>query len=150
MRMVKTAVQQAEALALEARRHIGRGEHERALELLRRSVEAAPGRARAELDTAELARRLGRLDLAVHHYRRASAAYTQSGFLRQAATPLRIALNVEQSRLPESASAFARISRELAEALVAQGFGADAQQTLRTSARVFAERGLPVPAELAG
>jgi hypothetical protein len=146
--MARSTIQEAEALALEARRLIGRGDHERALDLLVKSTQALPGRARVELDTAELARRLGRLDLAVQHYRRASAAYAQTGFLRHAATPLRIALNVEQSRLPASAEAFAKISRELAEALVAQGFGADARHTLRTSAQVFAERGLPVPAEL--
>jgi hypothetical protein len=107
-----------------------------------------PGRARVELDTAELARRLGRLDLAVQHYRRASAAYAQTGFVRHAATPLRIALSLEQSRLPGSAPSYARIARELAEALVAQGFGADARHTLKTTAQAFAERGLPVPAEL--
>ena len=146
--MARTPVQEAEALVLEARRFIGRGDHARALDLLRKSVELSPGRARVELDTAELARRLGQLDLAVQHYRRASAAYAQTGFLRHAATPLRIALNVEQARLPQSATAFAQISRELAEALVAQGFGADARHTLNASAQVFAERGLPVPAEL--
>jgi hypothetical protein len=148
--MARSAVQEADALVLEARRLIGRGEHAKALELLQRSAEVLPGRARVELDTAELARRLGRLDLAVHHYRRASAAYAQTGFLRHAATPLRIALNVEQSRLPASTTAFVQLARELAVALVAQGFGADAQHTLKTSAQVFAERGLPVPAELAG
>jgi tetratricopeptide (TPR) repeat protein len=148
--MARSPLQEAEALILEARRLIGRGDHAKALELFQRSAETLPGRAKVELDTAELARRLGRLDLAVHHYRRASAAYTRTGLLRHAATPLRIALNVEQSRLPASAGVFAQIARELAEALVAQGFGADARHTLRTSAQVIAERGLPVPAELMG
>ena len=127
---------------------LARGDHERALALFQKSADALPGRARVEHDTAELARRLGKLDLAVTYYRRASTAYAQTGALRHAVTPLRIALNLEQSRLPASAETFARISRELAEALVAQGFGADAQHTIQSSARAFAERGMPVPEEL--
>jgi tetratricopeptide (TPR) repeat protein len=143
--VTRTTLQEADAWVLEAKRLLARGEHQRALALLQKSAEALPGRARVEHDTAELARRLGQLDLAVHHYRRASAAYACVGALRHAVTPLRIALNVEQSRLPASAEAFAVISRELAEALVAQGFGADARHTLRTSAQIFVEKGLPVP-----
>ncbi|HEY3494499.1 MAG TPA: hypothetical protein VGK73_07430 [Polyangiaceae bacterium] len=146
--MTRTSLKEADTWFLEAKRLLARGEHDRALQLLQRSAEAVPGRARVEHDTAELARRLGKLDLAVTHYRRASAAYAHTGAWRHAVIPLRIALHVEQSRLPASAAIFARISRELAEALVAQGFGADARHTIQSSARAFAERGMPVPDEL--
>ena len=139
---------EAELWALEAKRMYARGNHDKAFELLRQSAEALPGRPRVELDTAELARRLGHVDLAVHHYRRASVAYAKSGFARHAATPLRTALHLEHARLPGSADAVAVIARELADALVLQGFTADARLVVEQTLALFAERGLPVPEAL--
>jgi tetratricopeptide (TPR) repeat protein len=143
--MTPTRATEAEAWAQQAKRLYARGEHDKALELLKRSTEALPGMPRVELDTAELARRLGRIDVAVEHYRRAAKAYARNGFTRHALAPLRTALSLEQSRLPASAAAVASLSRELAEALVAQGFTADARQVLELSAGAFTERGLPLP-----
>jgi len=101
--MAQVSLEEAEGWAREGRRFHSRGEHHRALELLHRSCEAVPGRSRLELDTAELARRLGKHELAVYHCRRAAAAYQREGFARHALAPLRTALHLEQSRLPESA-----------------------------------------------
>jgi len=126
-----------------------RGNHDKAFELLRQSAEALPGRPRVELDTAELARRLGHLELAVYHYRRASVAYAKSGFARHAATPLRTALHLEHARLPASLESVGVIARELANALVAQGFTADARQVVEQSVATLAEHGLGVPEALA-
>jgi tetratricopeptide (TPR) repeat protein len=139
---------EAEVWAIEAKRQYARGNHEKAFELLRQSAEALPGRPRVELDTAELARRLGHAGLAVYHYRRASIAYAKSGFARHALPPLRTALNFEHSRLPDSAESFALIARDLAEALVGQGFTGDAHQVLQQAAEALASRGLPVPDSL--
>jgi tetratricopeptide (TPR) repeat protein len=146
--MRRTTPSEAEALAIEAKRFHARGEHEKALALLQQSSDALPGRARVELDTAELARRLGQSEVAVRHYRRAATAYAKSGFARQALSPLRTALHIEQSRLPLSATTVAEIARELADALVRQGFAGDARQVIEQSAGAFAERGLPVPEAL--
>jgi tetratricopeptide (TPR) repeat protein len=139
---------EAELWALEAKRLYARGNHDKAFELLRRSAEALPGRPRVELDTAELARRLGYTELAVHHYRRASAAYAKSGFARHALTPLRTALHLEYARLPGSADAVAAIASELAQVLVAQGFTADARVAIEQTITLLTERGLAVPEEL--
>ena len=147
--MTRVTLTEADAWALEAKRLHTRGEHEKALALLRRSCEALPGRARVELDTAELVRRLGKAALAVMHYRRAASAYAQTGQARHALTPLRTALHLEHSRLPASAVEVTIICRELAEALVALGFAGDARQVLDLSVGAFAERGLEVPEELA-
>jgi tetratricopeptide (TPR) repeat protein len=147
--MRRTTPSEADMLALEGKRLHARGEHEKALALLRQSADALPGRARVELDTAELARRLGQVDVAVRHYRRAASAYQQTGFARQGLAPLRTALHLEHSRLPASAEAVLTVARELAEALVAQGFTADARQVLELSAGAFVERGLAVPESLA-
>lgn len=146
--MRSTTPSEAEALAIQAKRFHARGEHEKALALLRQSSDALPGRARVELDTAELARRLGQNEVAVRHYRRAANAYAKSGFARQALAPLRTALNIEQSRLPLSVASVPEIARELADALVLQGFAADARLALEQSAAAFAARGLPVPEAL--
>jgi tetratricopeptide (TPR) repeat protein len=147
--MTRASITEAEAWALEAKRLHARGEHEKALALLRRSCEALPGRARVELDTAELARRLGKADLAVMHYRRAAASYARTGQARHALAPLRTALHLEHSRLPASAAEVTNVCRELVEALVSLGFAGDARQVLELSAGAFAERGLEVPEELA-
>ena len=147
--MRRTTPSEAEALALEAKRFHARGEHEKALALLRQSSDALPGRARVELDTAELARRLGQSEVAVRHYRRAAVAYAQSGFARQALAPLRTALHVELSRLPLSAASVVEITRELADRLILQGFAADARQVVEQGLAAFVERGLGVPDGLA-
>jgi hypothetical protein len=147
--MRRTTPSEAEALAVEAKRFHARGEHEKALALLRQSSDALPGRARTELDTAELARRLGQNEVAVRHYRRAAAAYAKSGFARQGLAPLRTALHIEHSRLPLSTTSVSEIARELADALVRQGFAGDAHQVIELSVGAFVERGLPVPEELA-
>jgi hypothetical protein len=149
-RMARVTLGEAEVWAREGRRFHARGEHHRALELLRRSCEAVPDRSRLELDTAELARRLGKPELAVYHYRRAAAAYLREGFARHALTPLRTALHLEQSRLPDSALSVSTLARELAQALVHLGFAGDAHQVIESSAGAFEERALPVPPELAG
>jgi len=148
--MRRTTPSEAEALAVEAKRFHARGDHEKALALLRQSSDALPGRARIELDTAELARRLGHHDVAVRHYRRAAVAYAQSGFARQALAPLRTALHIEQSRLPLSTVSTVEITRELADRLVLQGFAADARQVVEQSLEAFVERGLGIPDGLAG
>lgn len=147
--MTRVTLSEAEAWAQEARRLHTRGEHEKAFALLRQSCEAQPGRPRVELDTAELARRLGKLDLAVLHYRRAAVAFARSGQPRHALTPLRTALHLEHSRLPGSAREVTTICLELAEALVRLGFAGDARQVIDLSANAFRERQLPVPKELA-
>jgi hypothetical protein len=147
--MTRATITEAEAWSLEAKRLHARGEHGKALALLRQSCEALPGRARVELDTAELARRLGKPELAVLHYRRAATAYARTGQARHALTPLRTALHLEHSRLPVSAAEVTSICRELVDALVALGFAGDARQVLELSAGAFAERGLAVPDELA-
>jgi hypothetical protein len=147
--MRRTTPSEAEALAVEAKRFHARGEHDKALALLRQSSDALPGRARVELDTAELARRLGQNEVAVRHYRRAAVAYAQSGFSRQALAPLRTALHIEQSRLPLSGASVVEITRELADRLVLQGFAADARQVVEQSLGAFVERGLGVPEGLA-
>jgi hypothetical protein len=117
--------------------------------MLCRSCEAAPDRSRLELDTAELARRLGKPELAVYHYRRAAAAYLREGFTRHALAPLRTALHLEQSRLPESAESVTALARDLAQALVNLGFAGDARQVIESSAGAFEERGLGIPPDLA-
>jgi hypothetical protein len=147
--MRRTTPSEAEALAVEAKRFHARGDHEKALALLRQSSDALPGRARVELDTAELARRLGQSEVAVRHYRRAATAYAKSGFARQALAPLRTALHIEHSRLPLSTASVTEIARELADMLVLQGFAADAHQVVELSVGAFVERGLPVPDTLA-
>jgi len=146
--MARVSLEEAESWAKEGRRFHARGEHHRALELFRRSCEAVPGRSRLELDTAELARRLGKPDLAVVHYRRAAAAYLREGFARHSLAPLRTALHLEQSRLPDSAESVTAIAKELAAALVALGFAGDARQVIESSAEAFEERNLEVPKEL--
>ena len=147
--MARVSLEEAEVWAREGRRFHARGEHHKALELFRRSCEAVPDRSRLELDTAELARRLGKPDLAVHHYRRAAAAYLREGLSRHALAPLRTALHLEQSRLPASAQSVTAIAQELAQALVALGFAGDARQVIESSAASFEERGLEVPKDLA-
>jgi len=147
--MARVSLEEAEGWAKEGRRFHARGEHHRALELFLRSCEAVPGRSRVELDTAELARRLGKHELAVSHYRRAAAAYLREGYARHALAPLRTALHLEQSRLPRSAESVTTIARELAQALVNLGFAGDARQVIESSAGAFEERALAVPPELA-
>jgi hypothetical protein len=146
--MARVSLEEAEAWAKEGRRFHARGEHHRALEQFRRSCEAVPGRSRLELDTAELARRLGKPELAVYHYRRAAAAYLREGFARHSLAPLRTALHLEQSRLPASADSVIAIAQELASALVALGFAGDARQVIESSAAAFEERNLEVPNDL--
>lgn len=146
--MARVSLEEAESWAKEGRRFHGRGEHHRALELFRRSCEAAPGRSRLELDTAELARRLGKPELAVEHYRRAAAAYLREGLSRHALAPLRTALHLEQSRLPGSADSVTAVAQELAKALVTLGFAADARQVIESAAHAFEERSLEVPKDL--
>jgi tetratricopeptide (TPR) repeat protein len=147
--MTRASIIEAEAWALEAKRLHARGEHGKALGLLRQSCDALPGRARVELDTAELARRLRKPDLAVLHYRRAATAYARTGQARHALTPLRTALQLEHTRLPTSAAEVTSICQELVDALVALGFAGDARQVLELSASAFAARGLALPDELA-
>jgi tetratricopeptide (TPR) repeat protein len=146
--MTRASITEAEAWALQAKRLHTRGEHEKALALLRRSCEALPGRARVELDTAELARRLGKIELAVAHYRRAAASYARTGQARHSLAPLRTALHLEHSRLPASVVGVTSVCRELMETLVSLGFAGDARQVLELCSGAFAERGLDLPEEL--
>lgn len=145
---MRELIKEVEAWTAEAKRKQQRGDHARALALLQRAAEAVPARARLQLETAELARRIGELDVAVRYYRRAAVAYAADGLPRHAATPLRSALQVEATRLPAARVSFCVITRELSDLFIQQGFMADARRLLETSAATLSARGLVVPEEL--
>jgi hypothetical protein len=109
-----TVQAKVELLAAEAKKHNGAGDEAKALECYQRAAELMPGAPWLQHRTAELARKLKELEVAVLHYRRAAAAFIAAGFPKRALAPLRNAWQSSLSILPAQSSDFAALTLELA------------------------------------
>jgi tetratricopeptide (TPR) repeat protein len=121
-----TVQAKVELLAAEAKKHNGAGEEAKALECYRQAAELMPGAPWLQHRTAELARKLKQLEVAVLHYRRAAAAFIVAGFPKRALAPLRNAWQASLSILPAQSGTFAALTLELAHVQRELGFQPEA------------------------
>jgi hypothetical protein len=121
---------QVEQLTAEAKKLNGAGKEAHALEVYRKAAELMPGAPWLQNRTAELARKLKKLDVAAQHYRRAGVAFIGAGFPKRALAPLRNASALSLATLPVDVSSFIAITRDLAELQRELGFPADGAQSI--------------------
>ncbi len=114
-----------EQLAAEAKRQSVAGDASGALDSYRQAADLMLGAPWLQLRTAELARKLQQLEVAVLHYRRAAAAFVAAGFPKRALAPLRNAWQSSMAALPAEANAFVTLTLELAQVQRDLGFGSD-------------------------
>jgi tetratricopeptide (TPR) repeat protein len=117
-----TVQAKVELLAAEAKKHNGAGDEAKALECYAQAAELMPGAPWLQHRTAELARKLKQLEVAVLHYRRAAAAFVVAGFPKRALAPLRNAWQSSLSLLPAYSSGFVALTLELAHMQRELGF----------------------------
>ena len=122
-----------ELLATEAKKHNATGNEAGALECYVEAASLMLGAPWLQHRTAELARKLKRLDVAALHYRRAASAFVAAGFPKRALAPLRNAWQASQAALPQSADTFILITLELAHAQRELGFGPEAAQCIASA-----------------
>ncbi len=122
----------------EAAKHQSRaGKEADALETYRQAAELMPGAPWLQHRTAELARKLKQLELAVQHYRRAGTAFIGAGFPKRALGPLRTGWTLAVGELPKQPSVFISLTLELAELQRALGFPADGALTISNANHVL-------------
>lgn len=126
---------QAERWGAEAKRLADGGDFEGAFNLYRKAAEALPGAPWLQHRTADLARKLGKHDLAIHYFRRSADGFIRAGFQRRGIAPLRLAWTLARAALPEQANAL----REIADSLIELQRGLDLQSDAEVTADQTAE-----------
>ncbi len=118
---------QGERWGTEAKRLADAGRDLEAFDLYRKAADALPGAPWLQHRTAELARKLKRLDLASSYFRRSADGFVKAGFERRAVAPLRLAWSVSREQLPSMAAEFSEVAHQLSTLLARLGLPADAE-----------------------
>lgn len=118
---------QAELWGAEAKRLADAGHDVAAFDLYRRAADTLPGAPWLQQRTAELARKLKRLDVAVGYFRRSASAFRKAGFDKRGIAPLRQAWSVARELLPRGDEVFLEVTSELVSLFSTLGLSTDAE-----------------------
>lgn len=133
--------QQVERWTAEAKKLADAGRESDALELYRRAADELPGAPWLQHRTAELARKLKKLDVAVIYFRRAATAFQIADFAKRAIAPLRTAWSLAIDGLPSTSKLLVELALELMQLHRKLGFAADATVTFERTNAALRTRG---------
>lgn len=132
---------QVERWTAEAKKLAESGKAADALELYRRAADELPGAPWLQHRTAELARKLKKLDVAINYFRRAATAFQIADFPKRAVAPLRTAWSLAIDGLPATSRLLVELAIELMTVHRRLGFAADATVTFERTNAALRTRG---------
>jgi hypothetical protein len=126
---------QVERWTADAKKLAESGKELAALDLYRRAADELPGAPWLQHRTAELARKLRKLEIATQYFRRAATAFQLADFNKRAVAPLRTAWSLAVEGLPVTSKLLVEVCIDLMQLHRKLGFAADASVTYeRTNA----------------
>jgi hypothetical protein len=132
---------QIERWTAEAKKLAESGKDAAAFELYCRAADELPGAPWLQHRTAELARKLKKIDAAINYFRRAATAFQIADFSKRAVAPLRTAWSLAIDGLPATSKLLVDLAVELVQLHRRLGFSADATVTFERTNTALRTRG---------